>query len=759
MLTAKSKSSRLGFLFLTGGIVLDTSNDYAYDIEVFPNIFTVCIGQVDSDVIDSYEISDRKNQLKELLDDLRDLRKRNCNMVGFNNIGFDYPVIHFILEKVIASNSGGGKSVFDLTGEQLAAMIYKQAMKFIDSDNRFGNTVKDPLINQIDLYKIWHFDNKARATSLKMLEFNMRSDEIDDLPFPVGTRLDDEQKDELIRYNKKDVRETIKFYHYSKEALQLRKDLSEKFGFDCTNFNDTKIGKQLFINRLEEEQPGVCYTPTQHGRSINQTKRESIAVADCLFPYINFERNRPEFYTIHQWFKRQVITETKGVFSDIPEHLLGDVAKYAEMVVKRKKVPSKPTEQEIAEFNQEYPLGWIEEVELKATEYAYDENGEHILEYPNGDATKKPKKKRVPKKSYYKCWNIAETLNVVINGFRYDFGTGGIHGAKQGVHRSNDDRKIYTLDVRSYYPNMAIANNVFPAHLGLTFCKVYNDLYEERAASPKGSAPNDALKLALNGTYGDSNNEFSPLYDPQYTMTITIGGQLSLCMLMGALIDLCDAEIIMCNTDGFEYICHKDRVAKAEYLVKRWEQVTGLEMEGDIYDAMYIRDVNSYLSITESGKVKTKGAYEYLPYEKLGWHKNHSAQVIPMAVYEHLVNGRDYKEVILNHNEPFDFMLRTKVPRSSRLVLVMDDGTEIQQQNICRYYPSKTGGKLVKIMPPLEGKEDGGERDLSIDSEWKVKTCNKMVDFDWEIDYDYYIRAVEKLLEPFKETPFEQSEK
>ena len=27
------------------------------------------------------------------------------------------------------------------------------------------------------------------------------------------------------------------------------------------------------------------------------------------------------------------------------------------------------------------------------------------------------------------CWNVAETLNVVVNGFRYDFGVGGIHGS------------------------------------------------------------------------------------------------------------------------------------------------------------------------------------------------------------------------------------------------------------------------------------------------------------------------------------------
>lgn len=47
------------------------------------------------------------------------------------------------------------------------------------------------------------------------------------------------------------------------------------------------------------------------------------------------------------------------------------------------------------------------------------------------------------------------------------------------------------------------------------------------------------------------------------------------------------------------------------------------------------------------------------------------------------------------------FHVTYKVPRSSRLVLVKDE-QEIPLQNICRYYPCKDGGKLVKIMPPLE---------------------------------------------------------
>ena len=54
---------------------------------------------------------------------------------------------------------------------------------------------------------------------------------------------------------------------------------------------------------------------------------------------------------------------------------------------------------------------------------------------------------------------------------------------------------------------------------------------------------------------------------------------------------------------------------------------------------------------------------------------------------------------------------------------------------------------MVKIMPPLEGKTE--YRRMAIESDWKVKTCNNMKYFNWDINYDYYIKEVEKLLEPF----------
>jgi hypothetical protein len=147
-------------------------------------------------------------------------------------------------------------------------------------------------------------------------------------------------------------------------------------------------------------------------------------------------------------------------------------------------------------------------------------------------------------------------------------------------------------------------------------------------------------------------------------------------------------------------------------------------------------------------KVKLKGAYEYNDFTKHGWHKNHSAMVIAKAVEQELVYGIDHEEFIRLHRDKFDFLLRTKVSRSSSLVLVID-GEDIPQQNICRYYPSKSGGKLVKLMPALE---EGGEiRRLGIDTGYDVSTCNDITDFSWsKLDYSYYVNEAKKLIDAVK---------
>lgn len=691
--------------------------DWIYDIETYPNCFTFCAVYGNGSSMRVFEISDRKDESDLLLDFFRKLKKHNHRLVGFNNLGFDYPVIHFILEKAKKAKSKGKPLVVT------SSEIYDVAMDIIktQSDDKFGKSIKtaDVIVPQVDLYKIHHFDNKAKATSLKMLEFNMLSENIEDLPFPVGTHLTSDQIDVLIQYNKHDVNETLKFYYHSLEAIRFREGLSIKYGFDCTNFNDTKIGKEYFIRRLEKEVPGSCYTKGKYGRKINQTKRERIRLRDVILPYIQFER--PECNALLTWFKSQVITETKGVFSDLRECDIGDVAKYTQLTRKRKKLKEQPSEQEINDIMLDNPKAWIEEVALKS--------GKN-------------------KKSYWLNWNVVETMNIVMGGLRIDFGTGGLHASvENSIIESDNDYMIIDVDVSSMYPNLAISNRLYPKHLTDKFCDIYKDVYEERKKYPKGSPENAVMKLALNGTYGESNNQYSPLYDPQFTMGITIGGQLSLTMLVEQMLKIPECQLIAVNTDGLTVKIPRRYEQMHKDFCTEWERITKLDLEYAYYSKMFIRDVNSYIAMYQGDKEpKRKGIYEY---KDLGWHQNHSAKVVAMAVEAELVKGVHAHDFILNHKNKWDFMLRTKVPRSSRLIIVKEDGEEILQQNICRYYPSKIGGKLIKIMPPLEGKEEGGERRLGIDVEWNVKTCNDITEFNWDINYDYYFNEADKLIDIF----------
>lgn len=715
---------------------------WIFDIETYLSAFTFTIIRADGKHLKTFECSERKNEIDTIFNCLEYLKTNNCYMVGFNNLNFDYPILHEIVKK---------KSKLPICGKRIASYIHDLAQKQIESfkDERFGNTIKieEQVVQQIDLYKISHFDNRAKSTSLKMLEFNMRMQNIEDLPFPIDAELTSEQVDKLVRYNQHDVQATLRFFNESLPAISFRIQLTDKYNRSFLNHNDGKIGKDYFQMRLEEL--GVKLHTFKDGKKvIKQTVRDKIVIKDCLFDYYDFKE--PAFIAIKNWFSHQVIRETKGVFTDILEHDLGDVAKYAELVKKSKKFKGKPNEQELVDFKKDYPLGWIEEKQLAATENVLDANGDFVMEYPidedgNTDFTKKMKRKKMPKVSYLGCWNVAETLNVVIGGFRFDFGTGGLHASLVSkIAKSTKSYDIVDLDVASMYPNLAISNNCYPLHLGKGFCDIYKDVYEQRKSYPKGSAENAMLKLALNSVYGDSNNQYSVFYDPAYTMQITLNGQLSLCLLVEKLLTICGLKIIQCNTDGITVALLKETRSEYDTVCKQWQIQVGLQLEFAQYNKMVIRDVNNYIGEYTDGSLKSKGAYQY---KNLEWHKNTSCLVVPMCAEAVMLQGVDPVLFIKNHFEKgnvFDFMLRTKVPRSSRLIMQTQDGVVVPQQRICRYYPSKNGGKLIKIMPPIEqGLE---ERQMQIESQWFVKTCNNMNDFDGDIDFDYYLAEVQKLL-------------
>lgn len=699
--------------------------DYTYDLETFPNTFTCRATHVSTGTKYTFEVSDRRDDRLKLFEFLKYLRSVNARLVGFNNLWFDGEVTQWFYENPYSSVS----------------QIYAKAMSRIKGDHTYPMWPDRRLVEQIDLLKIHHFDNMAKATSLKSLEIAMKMGSVEDLPFPVGTNLDNVQKDVLLEYNDHDVDATTDFYNASYSMIQFREELTEKYGRDFMNHNDTKIGAEVFI--IELEKAGIpCYERNAAGKRIpRQTPRSSIDLSQCIFSYVRLEH--PAFLMILNYLKDQVIKETKGIFSDI-----------------------RCTQEMVQWMDPKKVKVWLK-------------------------GAKKPRRLcHVPADAdFTDAKFIAVSLHCRIHNFNYEFGTGGLHAS---LHReivySTDTHKIVDLDVASYYPNLAIKNRIYPAHLGEQYCDISEYLFNERNRVGKKTMMGGAYKLALNGTYGNSNNEHSPFFDPMYTMKITINGQLSLCMLVEQLIKIPDLKMIQCNTDGITFHCPTQYLDHANNLRVWWEQVTKLELEEVRYSRFFIRDVNSYIAEYEEGGVKRKGAYEY----KREWHKDHSALVVQKAVEAYMLNGTDIAGFICSHSDPFDFMIRGKVNRDASLHLVYQNGYEKKTGNTIRYFVSNTGGSLIKRSIPKgvpgtwkrrtkitdqfyqqvideitgqPGEQDaaGVPHDTRIHTKnksmWGTVTitglcsgnltteCSHIRDFDWSnIRYDWYIAQAYKLV-------------
>lgn len=595
---------------------MNLDNAPVYDCETFPNVFTLQMEMLHSDTSAVWEISEYRDDRRELLTWFDWLMRSQSPMVGFNIVHFDYPVIHYLWQNPTAS----------------VVQIYEKAMSIINNYNdRFAHTIweRDRFAPQVDLFKVHHFDNKAKTTSLKALQINMRLPNVVDMPVEIGKVLHPHEiNDLLIPYGKWDASSTKQFAHYSMEALQFRQSLVEQFGPDVMNWNDSKIGSKILEQRLGE---ALCYDRSSGRRVMRQTPRDRVALADIILPFIRFER--PEFNHVLNYMRAQVLTPSEFAIDDGPT-----------------------------------------KIETKG---------------------------------------VFAGLNAIVDGVEYKFGTGGIHGSVERQRIvSTDEWWIRDIDVASLYPSIAIVNNLAPAHLGEAFTREYANLPKERkewqAKKGKKCVEANSLKLASNGTYGNSNSPFSIFYDPQFTMTITINGQLQLAMLAEWLLKVPTLKIIQANTDGITYFIHRDYVEQAKYYEAEWQKLTKLVLEDARYNRMWIRDVNNYVAEDMDGKLKQKGAYwapDPLNYAKSisesqppAWHKDLSNTISIHAAVAAMVYDIPPETFIALHTDPYDFMLRAKVNRSDELRL---GGKPVQKTS--RYYVAKEGDALIKTSPPAKG--------------------------------------------------------
>lgn len=218
-----------------------------YDIETLSNLFTYTGFDATNKKWYQFVISRWRNDAVELYNHLR---RDKIIQVGFNNDSFDYPVIHHFINHF--------EEYRYLNGQELAQKLYKKAQEIIEQE---FSTISDKnkFIQQIDLFKIWHYNNAARSTSLKDLEIAMRMKNVEEMPIHHSQWCKESDIDLILGYNKNDVDATYQFLlttvgktdyslYKGKNKIELRQNLTKKFGVNCINMPDVRIGESLMLH-------------------------------------------------------------------------------------------------------------------------------------------------------------------------------------------------------------------------------------------------------------------------------------------------------------------------------------------------------------------------------------------------------------------------------------------------------------------------------------------------------------------------------
>jgi hypothetical protein len=225
-------------------------------------------------------------------------------------------------------------------------------------------------------------------------------------------------------------------------------------------------------------------------------------------------------------------------------------------------------------------------------------------------------------------------------------------------------------------------------------------------------------------------------------MSITINGQLSLTMLYEMICEeIPNAIPLMQNTDGLETMIPREYIDKYMEICARWEKITNLQLEHDKYSKLVLGDVNNYIAVTEDGKSKCKGRFEY---KDLALHKNKSFLIIPKALHAYFVDGIKPEKFIAENLNIFDFCGGVKIKGDWKFYkheIVSGNFILEEVQNTIRYYISNKGCKIIK-------KNNEDLREIQVEAgRWLQKlyiNAEEKEFEDYDINYDYYLEKIRK---------------
>lgn len=248
-----------------------------YDIEVFPNCFHCTCKDSESHKLYKFEISNRKNQLEELVDFFYYKRVEHI-ICGYNNKHYDDIIINYMIQFC-----GIMKRLEYL---RICSSIYYLSREIISAEKTEKN-------DRIKEYKyannFYSFDlmtmlySSKQQKSLKEIEILLNMPNVQEFDGDFNSRLTDCEIDDMIAYNVNDVEATETLLKKVKNEIDLRLTVESEWGFDALSMSGVRFGEEILLREYKKYNKS-----SKDELKANARKIGKINLKDIILPFIQY---------------------------------------------------------------------------------------------------------------------------------------------------------------------------------------------------------------------------------------------------------------------------------------------------------------------------------------------------------------------------------------------------------------------------------------------------------------------------------------
>ena len=263
-------------------MIIRNKTCFVYDVEVFPNFFSVAIKNTESGNKVFYQISEIRN---DMLNIVKLFLNKNIYFCGYNTTHYDKPVISYIVINY--------KRLILLPYWEITRELKEFSNKIIESQTsaswstyKYANLYED-----LDLLTM-RWSQKLRP-SLKALQVTMEYPNVEEYSGDFMSFLPKDEIENVKLYNFNDVDSSEELLNRSKKDIELRLSIFDTFGINVMNQDGVNLGVEIIKHNYLKD-TGKQWFQIKDLRS----PCDEIDLKEILFDFIEFKT--PEFQKLHK---------------------------------------------------------------------------------------------------------------------------------------------------------------------------------------------------------------------------------------------------------------------------------------------------------------------------------------------------------------------------------------------------------------------------------------------------------------------------